>query len=125
MKIQKKLKWTAPYLEVVKDLVPLSKIKEIRGFSVGLDKQELVHATITRNGRKFNINLKLTNNDTFEYRQRAAFMNDLLHHLSHELAHLKYWCHDGNHMILEAKIMLRFGKLTKQLGIKNTYKRMK
>lgn len=125
MKIQKKLKWVAPYMEVVKDLVPVDKLSGIRSFSVPLGKKENVYATITNRGRKFNINIKVLNNDEFENKQKPAFMNDILHHLAHELAHLKYWYHDGNHMILEAKIMLRFGKLTKQLGVTNTYKRMK
>lgn len=120
MKIHRQLLWLKPYINSIKHLVPLNKIKGINGYSVRAGKTEWQHASITRVKRKYNINILLTENEDGKY----IFMNDCLHHLAHEISHLVVWPHDGSHMILEAKIMKRFGEVTKKLKVKNTYRRI-
>jgi hypothetical protein len=122
LKIQNNIKWVSPFIDSVKDIIPLHKVKRITGYKVPMYKEEIAYASITRvSTRTYNINLRLTNNDT----QKSVFLASFLDSLAHELAHLVYWKHDHRHFALQVKVLSRFSKVLKKCKIKDTYSRIK
>jgi hypothetical protein len=119
--------WLEPFVKSVAHLVPLHRINRIRGYSVPIDKGELQDAAITLpdKKRKYNINIRIKNNDYIKGKQRNAYTAQILSHLSHELAHIKHWDHSPKHLMLEAKILLKFARVAGTMGIRDLWVRHK
>lgn len=125
IKIHSKLKWLKPYLKSVEDIVPLKSLKRIRGYKVPVYKEELNDASIIKYSKNnYSINLRIANNMSGEG-YKKAFFSPILLNLSHEISHLVHWDHTPEHLILEAKIYVRFAKVAKRLKIKDTWSRIK
>lgn len=110
------LKWLLPYLEHVKDIVPLEKVKKIDYYKTRSHHKKQHHLAITH---------KLANNKTFliyirtdlEKKDRIPLnidtQEDLLILLAHELAHVcpKGWEHGSIHIKTMSDIFQRFGEI--------------
>lgn len=125
-KFHKDVKWLEPYMNAVKDLVPIERVKQVRGFKVSVAKEVLTDASIVRfgNNKSFTINMRTHNNHIYAGTQRYEFIAETLINFSHELAHIIHWEHTPEHFKLQARIMLRFAKILKKLKVKDTYKRI-
>ena len=127
MKIQKNIEWLKIFIDSVDDLVPLHKVKRVMGYKVSAKKEEGGYASIVRTGNKYSINLKLTNNyrEKGKRLRRNTHLATILESLAHELGHIHFWEHDSDHFELTGKILVRFSKVMKKIGVKNTYGRIK
>jgi hypothetical protein len=80
MQIQKKLYWLKEYIELVRQIIPeVDRITLVREIKSKKKKEKHEYSKI-----------------------------DLLGHLAHEMAHLKYWTHTPEHKMLECKLTVIF-----------------
>lgn len=119
--LSKDLKWLAPYLEAVADIVPLNQIKKIGYYKNRTHQKNANHLAITH---------RLLNNKTFYIYIRTDLpkenriplnyddQEDVLWYLSHELAHVcpGGWEHSKHHFKTMSVIFSRFGKVLFKLG---------
>lgn len=125
-KFHKDVAWLEPYMMAIKDLVPVERIKQVRGFRVSVDKEILTDASIIRatNNKSFVINMRTHSNYMHTHIQKYEFIAEILINFAHECSHLVYWDHTSDHFKLQAKIMTRFAKVMKKLKVEDTYKRI-
>lgn len=57
--------------------------------------------------------------------QQPMMLNLILENLAHELAHIIHWEHTIEHWELTTKILKRFSRVLRSLGIKDTNRRIK
>ena len=132
IKFWKSVEWLRPFINSGNGLVPLHKIREVMGFKVALHKQTQSAATTIkfysdRGGSatyfKITINthdytVKTLGNGKFKkVDHRELSMSYVLDSLAHELAHLKYWEHSPEHLVLQCRIMARMAKVAGKKGI--------
>jgi len=123
-KFYKNVVWLEPFFYTAKGLVPLSKVRTIRGYSVSyVTGHEATNAScVTETSRTFDINIlthhqrfQINDNGTYSpkrHRRRIAY--DMLGDFAHELAHVVHWEHTPEHWLLECKIQRRFISLIKK-----------
>lgn len=135
IKYDRHTRFLKPFIESVSDLIPIEHIVKVKGYWVDGNKQEAQHAAIQKlaNNKHYIITIKikaqlfqlLPNGNRKFIGHTPDFLASILSHLAHELGHIKHWDHDYKHFRLEAKIMLRFSKVLKELKITDTYKPLK
>lgn len=125
-KFSKSLEWMVPFVYSVEHLVPLHKLKAIRGYSVKNGKEEQAYGSIIRRSRYYTINLKTTINEVKNVKRKPKpeFVARSLEVLAHELSHLVVWEHTSEHFALQAIILYEFAKVLKSLQIEDTYIRI-
>ena len=123
MKFLKHTGFLEPYTIVVQHIVPLHKLSKIKAYRVQLQNTIRVDGLCTHLGNgKYNIALRLWDHNEISTRQIRTDIAYVLDSYAHELAHLSRWEHTPKHMILQARIMKKFGQVARDLGIKDTYK---
>ncbi len=130
IKYGSKVAWMKDYVQSAKGLVDLSRLTEIQGYQVPLDKEPTSSASILRNqGNWFKIMIRLTkpqfdNLGNGKFKAIAHLPEDLaflLDSLAHELAHLEYWEHTPSHLKLQAQILVKFAEVAERKEVKDTY----
>lgn len=131
MKFDRHTHFLKPFIESVSDLVDIERIKKVKGYWVDGNKDERQLAAIHRlgNNKDYYVTIKvkvqkfeiLKNGNRKFTCHIPDYLANILSHLAHELAHVKYWEHDYKHFRLEAKIMYRFSKVLKLYKIDDTY----
>lgn len=101
-KIDKRLKWITPYVE----LTPAWLVKPYAIRIVGADPRTIQHGSIELLGRRVTIRLTLGN--TAEY---------ILHTLAHEMAHLRHWEHGPDHLELTGELFAIYTRHAFKLGL--------
>lgn len=125
IKFSKKIEWLRPYVECVKGMVNLDKLKGISTFKVPLSKVKTTEACLIRyDAKNFKMTITLYDhtrvrqkNGKFKVQHRKHRLNYILDSLAHELAHLKYFDHRPEHLELQAKLLIRMSKVAKKHGI--------
>ena len=127
-KFHKNVTWLEPFFQAAKGLVPLHKIKIIKGFSVaysvGLEVTGASCSTETARSftiaiRTHNQNFRRNDNGTFSpKRHKRRYIYDILGDFAHELAHVVEWDHTPEHWLLECKIQRRFISKLKDYDLK-------
>lgn len=125
-KFHKSVEWIKPFVKSANGLVDLKKLNVVRGYKVVPHKQIGTYASIIRNGnnKSFSINMLTHHNDVLTATQYPEYVEPFLDTLAHELAHIVHWEHTVEHFELKVRILARFSKVIKQLGIKDTYQRI-
>jgi len=120
-KFFKNVQFLEPYFNSAKNLVPIEKVKYIKGYSVINGLIERGYGAILRNrdNKTFNITLKIKQSNG-----QNEYLIVVLDTLAHELAHLVHWEHTAEHLELQTQILNRFSKVAKQLGVQDTYMRI-
>lgn len=117
VKYQQQVAWLEPFVKVSRGLVPLHKLRQVRGYRIPLGKREFTDGTcLTTNFKCFHINVKTHyqnmqhagNNRLYADSHTPLPIYDVLNTLAHELAHLKEWDHTPAHWRLENRILRRF-----------------
>ncbi len=128
MKIQKRIKWLKPYILSAKNLVDLTKLKSVTGYTVPIYKETNQQASIIYNiygKRRYDIKLNLKINYCLSKKQTNVGIASFLDSLAHELSHIEHIEHTPEHFALQAKILLRFARVLKKTGVNFTDKRIK
>lgn len=117
LRLTKNVEFLKPFLKGLR-LIQLSKVSTIRGYRVGTGLNEQQRASIIRySNKKYCINLKVRNLTDHNNSYKHPTIEQILIDLAHELAHLKEWEHTPKHFKLQAKIMLHFSNVLKELDI--------
>lgn len=124
IKMKPSVKWLAPYLDTVSDLVPLEKLREIK-FSPYRPSFPTFHGLIeTRDFKRYVITVRVYY--TPKIPVSKLDQETILNHLSHELAHLVHWNdYTVERFLLETQIYARFGKKLNQLNYETERNRIK
>lgn len=125
-KFHKDLKFLKPFFLSASGLVPIERVKSVRGFKVSVNKEVLTDASIIRfgNNKTFTINMRTHSNYVYSHKQKYEFIAETLINFAHELAHVLYWDHTPEHFKLQAQIMIKFSGVLKKLKIEDTYLRI-
>lgn len=126
------LQWLTPYLKAVAHIVPLDRIKTIKGYRVPLHHIENQEGALTRYKHKKKVTIALL---TQMHKIKKAHIGELkiavrhvdmvkdpvfqeriLCTLAHELAHLIHWEHNRRRFELETRIYRVFGRVMLKLG---------
>jgi hypothetical protein len=115
--LSKDLKWLAPYLDTLRDFVPIEKIYEIKMVKFR-DKFPDHEAIIENLGRKgFKIILRPYEPAFRRLPISKLDQDTMIQNLSHEISHILVWEeHDPDRVIAQAKILTRFADKLKELG---------
>jgi hypothetical protein len=122
IKYSKNVLWLKPFVDAVKNLVTLDKIRNIKGYRVALDKDPMCDARTTKwyGKRKKTITIRIWESDGEKHlRARYEF---ILESLCHELAHIDiepFEGHTPEHYKMKCRIALRFANVLKKEGIKD------
>lgn len=117
MHISKSISWIEPYLEDAKKLVPeIRLVTSVIARSPKPTAKEIqrIHAIIHANlNGTFKIVImvrtkRIKKIKPLEFCVSDASKIDILGHLAHELAHLRYWDHTPHRMVLECKLQIMF-----------------
>jgi hypothetical protein len=115
MQIQKKLYWLKEYIELVRQIIPeVDRITLVREIHHQEGKVQQIHASLTQEFffgtyvLSFYTSYKRTNKSKKKKEKHEYSKIDLLGHLAHEMAHLKYWTHTPEHKMLECKLTVIF-----------------
>lgn len=119
------LEWLIPFVNSVKDLVPLHKIKSIKSYKVKKGLMERSYGSVIKEDNEYSINLRiyLWHRKDKEYKNETIAI--ILDTLAHELSHVKqknkdFAKHDYKHFRNQALILHRFSCILKRLHIKDT-----
>lgn len=123
MKYTHNVLWLKPFVESSRTLVPLRKLKSIRGYRVTKGKQERSYGSMTNNNGRYSMALLLQRvpkkkSDPYI----DATLSGVLECLAHELAHLSHWDHTIEHFTLQCQILLKFCFVLTQEKIHDTSK---
>ena len=123
--------WTKEFIELCSDILPIDRILTVKEVKVPLDKTIKTAAQLAWDTAGwYNITLNFHSHD-WENRGNKMFkkrghkresLSYLLDSLAHELAHIRYKYHVPEHLILQCKILMRFAKHLKKLGVGDTSK---
>lgn len=128
IKIDEDFEWLWPFFLKAKKLVPIWRVKRIKGYYVPIQGVERQSASITPVGKRFKIMLlsyfqRLTKSgkNTFKVEawyshQTGSYYESTLNSLAHELSHIVHWEHTADRLILEKRIDLMFSRLAKKMG---------
>jgi hypothetical protein len=125
----KATRWMKQFVDLAHDLVPIDRIQTVKIVTVPLEKRILTAACLLWDkGGYYAININLQKSDWEVvgenlYRKKKYKKDSLsstLDSLAHELAHIKFKDHHPNHLVLQARILMRFAKHLKKLGVKDT-----
>ena len=127
IKLNKDVKWLEPYLKAADSFVPIRRISSVIGYQVPFYKTERQYGSITVHYDKnqININLLIKTQDLNQGIHKNARMANVLDSLAHELAHLLEWEHTPEHLMLQAKLLMCFAKVSKELKVKDLSLRLK
>lgn len=122
IKYTKNISWVKPFVESVKDLIPIKNITHVRGYQIKYNLNEVTQAsTIVNNTTNdITINLLVKSYNKTKKLYKCHLIHYILDCLAHELAHTVEWEHTSKHYKIQARIMLRFSTVIKKLGIKDT-----
>lgn len=125
MRVQKKVNFLVPYLNSVKDLIPLHRIDHIKGYRLPKTRRASQYGSCLKdqNGR-FTINMRLWRYDNKCKQYLGLYLGHILETFAHEIAHTIPGCfdHSPKHMRYTGIILTRFEKVLKKQGIKDCYK---
>jgi hypothetical protein len=111
--------WLTPFINSVKDLVPLDKLDAIKGYKIKRNYEPGQYGacikTIATN--RYVITLKMKDWSKQDKKYKNATIGGILETLAHELAHLSYWEHTHEHWKLQSRIQLRFSNVIKKLDV--------
>lgn len=123
----KTVAWLEPFLYATAGLIPISKIKVVKGFSVpysvgfevtGASCSTDTHRSYTISIRTHSQMFKRNANGTFSpKRHRRRYIYDILGDFAHELAHVVHWEHTLEHWLLECKLQRRFISKLREYGV--------
>lgn len=124
LKLKKEIKWIAPYLDAVSDLVPLEKLKEIK-LSRYRATFPSYHGLIeTKDYKAYKITVRVY--ETPKIPTSPLDQETILSHLAHELAHLVQWNdYTIERFVLETQIYLKFGQVLKKIGYEKERNKIK
>lgn len=134
IKYGSKVAWMKDYVKAAASTVDLSRLREIKGYQVPLDKLPVSSASIIKDpGGWCNILIRITKpeyanmgNGKFKaIKQLPEDFAFLLDSLAHELAHLEHWEHTPAHLKLQAQILVKFAEVAERKGVKDTYGKQK
>jgi len=121
VKFTKNTEWLKPFIAASGSLVPLDKLRRVRGFRVARGLEEQVEASCIRYRGRFSINLRMQNVPLSKGEKYTNVRYEpLLIALAHELAHMVEWEHTYKHFHLMSKIMKKFGRVIDKIGIEDT-----
>lgn len=113
------LEWVREFLVQAAPLAPLHKLRSVKGYKTKGKWQDYTQGLIWRKGRVREITIAEYVQTHRGHAPRPPGI--ILEVLAHELAHLVEWEHTPEHWILELKIMNRFARLCKRVGIKDRF----
>lgn len=132
------LEWFRPYVQKVKNIVPIHQLEKIVSYKPRLDQVHHQHAQLLKETweedgvvkkRKYiSINLYFVKVSSFKPLRRkiGPFSKiDLLELLAHELAHLTHWEHTPSHKALEARLKRLFMTQLEKTGYISEEQEMK
>jgi hypothetical protein len=123
--------WLKQFVDLCSDILPIDRILTIKEVRVPLDKRIATDAQLkwdTSGWYEITMNMhsheyeNLGNQHFKKVSHRKDSLGNVLDSLAHELAHIKYKEHVPNHLILQCKILIRFAKHLKKLGVRDTSK---
>lgn len=121
IKYSEQVLWLKPFVEEVKNIVPLYKLKSIKGYKVQRNKQEQSYGSLIKKDiNNYTMNIKASSYDKRAKKYMDSSMSIILDTLAHELSHLIYWDHDWKHFNLQTKILAKFVKILKKHKILDT-----
>ena len=125
IKYEKSVLCLKPFVDSVKSLIPFHRIVSIKGYKVrkGLDEKTDGCTWVDDKKRTFVVTLLTYSYVKSKKEHRPKTLHYILDTLAHELAHTVHWEHTYKHYELNAKIALKFAKVIKRLGIKDTGRR--
>jgi hypothetical protein len=115
----KNAEWARPYVESVRFLVPLNKLRAVKGYVIAAGLSSSQEAAIIKKGNRYTITIKLENDG------KTLHLEDLFVALAHELAHLVEWEHTPAHLRLMAEVLQVFANTAKVEGVRDTSRRLK
>jgi len=130
-KYSKSTLWLKQFIDLCDGLLPVDRILAVRAYYVPTEKRMLTDACLLWDrGGWYNVTISLEkakwktlgNKKFLKEKHTEARLGFILDSLAHELAHIKIKDHHPDHLILQSKILLRFAKHLKKLGIKDTSK---
>lgn len=118
MIITKHIEWMRDYVNSVEHLVPKVKyVKRITSKRSSPDRNQLVHGVITYvNSMNHKISIYVSYKDKTTNKIKNYSTISLLHTLAHELAHLDYFEHNPDRLLLECEITKVFARKLKKAG---------
>lgn len=116
--VSQELVWLAPYLFAIDDLIPLSKISNIKYYTNRKNCKSHHKAIIHRSGnnKSFSIILRTDKKQGKRSRPFRYEQEDLLFNLAHEISHIAHWEHDEAHFLLMSRIFKRFAHVLTEIG---------
>lgn len=132
-KYNKSIRIFKPFFEKAFQVAKIdpSKVKRIVGYITPLnrDKQQSAQITYFKSGY-YVISICLTEshyknegNRRFKKIKEAGHsLASILDSIAHEVSHIKNWEHDSYHLYLQAKILIAFSTMVKNLKITDTSK---
>lgn len=123
----KDLEWLVDFVESVRTIVPLQKLKSIKSYKVKKGLTEQSYGSVIKDNDIYSINLRVyTYSHNFkQYKPETIAI--VLDTLAHELSHVKqsnkdFAKHDYKHFKIQALILRRFSDILKKLNIDDTSK---
>ena len=130
MKVSENMLWSLPFIHAAGDLVPLSHVKEVCGYSLGKPRspwEQPDYALCVKHGKKYAVRIRLTGWEDSRQKKpvrRPLYMAVVLDSLAHELAHVVHWEHTPQHLALQSDLMKRFAVIAEREGVQDTYDRL-
>lgn len=119
IKYIKNVLWLKPFVDSVKNIVDLSKIRSIRGYRVPVDRNPSCDGKTNYYSEK-NHRISIRIWEAPEDKHLRSRYEDILVTLAHEIAHTVYWDHSSDHFKLVGRIMTRFATVIKKENIVDT-----
>lgn len=112
--------WFEPFFAAVEPMLAKSKrVTRVVGYSAPHNVVSLA-ACSTANQRTFVISIAAWYwADPERTRKVPVIAQHMLENFAHEVAHVKHWEHTPDHVIFTAKVLKKFGKVAKDMGIRN------
>lgn len=122
IKYSKNVLWLKPFVSLTKNLVPLNKVKSIKGYKVKKGCLERAYGSTVRDSEgKYSVNLKIYDLKENKQKYKGSMVSTILDTLAHELAHTKTgFDHTPEHYELTCRIALKFSKILEKNGIMDT-----
>lgn len=122
IKLSKNIEWLRPFVNSVAHMVPLDKLKSIKGYRVQKNMEENQDGSLIKYGGKYFMTIRIQNvpKPPKDMHYKNIRYANLLDTLAHELAHLVHWEHTAEHFRLQAQILLQFSYLLDKVGIEDT-----
>lgn len=115
------MEWARPYLQELGGLnliLPVHRLVSIKGYRQTKQKLDGSLGTTSALNGWYSITILLK----YAHKKQGQCLEDLLFTLAHELAHLKYWQHTPEHLVLTARILFQFSMTAQRLKAGDTSK---